>query len=93
MNEVKVFECPKYLTDNRSELDNTIVITPVDEMDNYFIIPLLLSGVTSYFPSRKPTIQEYELAEREGRSYDLTYDSPEWDPHEDTFYKQEIVAQ
>ena len=44
MDEVKLFECPKYLTDNPSELDHTIFITPVDEVDNDFIIPLSLSG-------------------------------------------------
>ena len=93
MNEVKVFERPKYLTDNPSKLDHTIIITPMDDVENNFIVPLSLSGVTSYFPTRKPTTKDYELAEREGRSYNLNYDSPEWDPHEDTFCNQEIVAE
>ena len=56
MNEVKVFECPKFLTENPRELDHAIFITPVDELDNDFIISLSSSGVTSYFLTRKPTI-------------------------------------
>ena len=55
-------------------------------------VPLSLRGVTSYFDTRKPTIQEYESAEKGGRSYDLTYDSPEWTPHSTMFHDQEVVA-
>ena len=36
-----------------------------------------LKGAIFYFPIRKPIIQEYKLVDDEGRSYDLTYDSPE----------------
>ena len=38
MTEVKLFKCHKYLTGNPSELDHANVITPVDDVDNYFII-------------------------------------------------------
>ena len=38
-------------------------------------------------------ISEFECAEREGRSFDLTYDSPEWNPHTTIFNQQEKVTQ
>ena len=90
MNEGKLFECPKYLADNPSEFDHTIFVTPVANVDNNFIIILSLYGFTSYFPTIKPTIQEYDLAEREGISYDLIYDSLEWDPYMDSFLTKRL---
>ena len=76
MNEVNIFECLKYLTDNPSKLDHTLVITTLEGNED-MIVPLSLKGVVSYFRTRKPSIQDYDLAEDEVRSYDLTYDSPE----------------
>jgi hypothetical protein len=38
-------------------------------------------GNISYFPTRKPTNQEY----RECRHMELTADSPDWDPHSRLF--------
>ena len=72
-------------------LQHSIVISPHGEQDS--VVPLSLHGVTSFFATRKPTLQEYEQAVIYGRSFDLTYDSPEWDPHSDTFSSQEMVAQ
>ena len=92
MNEVNVFECPKYLTDNPSELDHVQVNTPLEGNED-MLVSLSLKGVISYFHTRKTSIHEYELAEDEGRSYDLTYDSPEWKPHSETYNNQEIAAQ
>ena len=33
------------------------------------------------------------MAETNGRSYDLTYDSPDWDPHSPTFNEQEEAVE
>ena len=48
-------------------------------------ITLALKGVTSYFPTRKPTKHEFENSPR----IELTYLTPEWDPHSTTFQEQE----
>ena len=91
MNDVKVFDCPKFLTESPTVLSHSLVI-PSNEGDDYNVgVPLSLNGVTSYFDTRKPTLHEFELAEKEGRSYDLTYDSPDWDPHSTTYQSQETV--
>ena len=81
MNDVKVFDCPKFLTDNPDAQTHSILVPPAEGDDFPLAVPLSLHGVTSYFSTRRPTLYEYESAEKEGRSYDLTYDSPDWDPH------------
>ena len=50
--------------------------------DYNIAVPLSLKGATAYFNTRKPTLHEYEKDEKEGRSYDLTYDSPDLNPHQ-----------
>ena len=68
-----IFLNPKYLTENPSELDHALVITPLEGNDD-MTVHISLNGVISYFTTRKPLIQEYELAEDKRRLYDLTYD-------------------
>ena len=46
-----------------------------------------MKGVTSYFPTRKPTKEEFNSCPR----FDLTYEAPTWDPHSETFKQQEEV--
>ena len=52
-----------------------------------YIIPLQLEGVTSYFPIRKPTQEEYEALDNP--CYELTYETPDWDPHTKDFASRE----
>jgi hypothetical protein len=47
--------------------------------------PLELHGVVSCFPTFKPTQLEFETCDR----YELTYESPEYDPYATTFHDQE----
>jgi hypothetical protein len=54
MNGVSLDECPKFLTDN--PLDNTHAMA-IPSKDGAYLISLSLHGVTSYFPTRKPTIK------------------------------------
>jgi hypothetical protein len=82
MNDIKVSETPKFLADNPT--DKTHVITFHDG-EASFIIPLSLDGVISFFPTRKPTMEEYN----DDICFDLTYDSPVWDPHSTTFSERE----
>jgi hypothetical protein len=49
-------------------------------MSEQFVIPLLIAGTTSYFPMRKPTVEEFESCPNR---FELTYESPEWDPATD----------
>ena len=51
-------------------------------------IPLELHGVTSYFPSRKPTKDEYECTP-ESLRIELTAEAPDWDPSLKRFQQQE----
>ena len=92
MNDVKVFDCPKFLTENPDAKTHSILIPPSSGDDLPIAVPLSLHGVTSYFSTRRPTLYEYELAEKEGRSHDLTYDSPDWDPHSSSYCDQEVAA-
>ena len=66
MNDVKVFDCPKFLTDNPDALSHSIVIPSLEGDNSNVVVPLSLSGVTSYFNTRKPTLHEYETAESNG---------------------------
>jgi hypothetical protein len=56
-----------------------------DNVDDLLIIPLELHGVVSCFPTFKPTQEEFETCDR----YELTYESPEYDPSATTFHDQE----
>ena len=42
--------------------------------------------MTSYFPTRKPTKEEYE---RSSTRFELTSEAPEWNPHTNLFSNQE----
>jgi hypothetical protein len=56
-----------------------------DNAEDVLLIPLELHGVVSCFPTFKPTQLEFEICER----YELTYESPEYDPYTTTFHDQE----
>jgi hypothetical protein len=84
MNDVRVNEVPKFLTSNPTDETHAIVLGGNGDSEEY-IIPLSLHGVTSYFPSRIPTSDEVESCRR----YELTYESPEWDPQDNCFKEQE----
>jgi hypothetical protein len=78
-NDVRINECPKFLSENPNKDPHSIHIPDED-----FRIPLQLNGVTSYF-TRKPTLDEWNTCRR----IDLTYEAPDWNPHSITFEEQE----
>ena len=86
LNDVKVNEIPKFLTDKPDD-DSHALAMPREEEDDY-VIPLSLDGVTSYFDTWKPTKEQYEEAEIK---LDLTYELPDWDPTTDSFAEQEAA--
>jgi hypothetical protein len=56
-----------------------------DNVNDVLVIPLELHGMLSCFPTFKPTQMEFETCD----SYELTYESPEYDPSSTTFHDQE----
>ena len=51
------------------------------------MIPLELSGVTSFFPARKPTLEEYDRCNR----IELTSPDPERKPHDVQYSEEELT--
>ena len=84
LNDVKINETPRFLTDTLDELTHSIVI-PMADRDEPYVIPLSLKGVSSSFPTRTPTIEEFETLPH----LILTSDEPEYDPHDASFAAQE----
>ena len=83
MNDVKLDNKPKFLTEDST--DESHAILHEDNMGTLVNIILSLKGVTSYFPTRKPTKHEFENCPR----IELTYLISEWDPHSTMFQEQE----
>ena len=83
MNNVQLDDNPKFLTED--PIHESHAISCEDIMGALVNITLSLKGVTSYFPTRKPTKHEFENCPR----IELTYLTPEWDPHSITFQEQE----
>ena len=84
LNDVKINECPKFLMDEPSDIDHAIEVTNPE--GDHLVIPLTIRGVTSCFPSRKPTRDESENAQT---IFDFTAFDPDWDPHDPTYAEQE----
>ena len=72
---------------DREEHQHTIVI-PTPEHDDY-VIPLELHGIISYFPTRRPSLSKFDEATDR---YELTYETPQWDPSSPDFAAQEANA-
>ena len=86
LNDVGVNEVPKFLTKDPTDETHAMVLPPTDAGKEKYLISLSLDGITSYFPTRKPTRDEYENAEQ---CYQLTYGALEWNPASSTFQYQE----
>ena len=84
LNDVIINETPRFLTNEPTMLTHTLMI-PNEDADDHYIIPLTLHGVASTFPTRKPTIQEYESLSH----LCLTSEDPPYDPHDPTFAEHE----
>ena len=85
MNDIEVDERPKFLTRLPSNQSHAITFRG-DDGERDYTIPLSLQGVTSFFPTRKPTKPEFDSSES---VFEMTYAEPEWDPHSNTFEEQE----
>ena len=88
-NGLRVNDEPKHMVLTPTDYHHAISIPTGDDGDP-MIIPLSLSGVTSYFPTRKPTRQEWENTDL-SLCIELTAEDPEWDPHTNRFSEQEAT--
>ena len=83
MNDVKVDETLKFLTENPTDIMHAISGKDGDSIQ--VTIPLSLRGVTSYFPTRMPAEEEFNSCPQ----FDLIYEAPILDPHSEIFKQQE----
>ena len=87
-NDIFVNDEPKHMVEDPSEYNHAITVPSVTVDDEPFRIPLSLDGVVSYFPTRKPTWDEYNGTPEE-RVIHMTASSPEWDPSSNRFSQEE----
>ena len=59
MNDVKVFDCPKFLTENPDAQTHSIPIPSTEGDELAIAVPLSLHGVTSYFSNILPRGASY----------------------------------
>ena len=84
-NDVIVNDRPKFQTKDPTEDDHAIIIER-DDLSKYRI-PLSLRGVTSTIDVRKPS--ESEVADDSLERFELTYETPEWEPGTERFKELE----
>ena len=82
VNDVELCECPKFMEDSPSDTSHSLKVT--QDGDDFWI-PCGIRGVTSCFPARKPSQNEFATCRR----FDLTSEEPEWDPMSSTCQDQE----
>ena len=84
---VNINELPKYLAENPDKKTHAIIFSDLLNPNQPLTIPLLLKGVRSYFPSRKPRASEYE--DESIPHIDMTTEAPVLEPSETSFAEQE----
>ena len=76
----EVDECPKFMCKQPTTKSHAITIG-----DPELIIPLSLKGITSYIPTRKPTVDECKTC----KYIDITPNTSDWNPHDMDYAEQE----
>ena len=84
---LRINDEPKHMVPTPSEFHNAIYIPGNNDHDE-LVIPLSLNGVFGYFPTRKPTRDEYDASDP-AMHIELTSRWPIWDPSDDRFSKAE----
>mmetsp|Transcript_22891 Transcript_22891/g.32764 ORF Transcript_22891/g.32764 Transcript_22891/m.32764 type:complete len:206 (-) Transcript_22891:1381-1998(-) len=85
-NDVMINDEPKSMVDAPTDVHHCITIQQA--VDDPIRILLLLRGVTSYFPARKPTKHDFAQAKAE-QIIHLTNEDIEWDPSDTQFVRAE----
>ena len=83
MNGCRLQDTPKFQVGAPTENDHSVTIN--SESGDKIRIPFRPRGVTSYFPTRKPTPDDRENTLDK---YNLAVINPNWDPH-DTHYEDQ----
>ena len=86
MARVRINDIPKFLAEDPDEKIHAIIVDELPNLNEPLIIPLVLKGVTSYFPSRNPRASEYE--DYSILHIEITSEAPVWEPSETDFLKQ-----
>jgi hypothetical protein len=86
LNDVVMNETPKFQCANPTNLSHTITVRG-ENMNYELVIPLDLRGVVSCFTTRNPTQEEFNTCDL----YELTYESPVYEPSESSYAKQEAA--
>jgi hypothetical protein len=86
LNDVVVNETPKFQCSNPTNLSHTITVKGEDP-NGGLVIPLDLRNVVSCFTTRNPTKEEFDTCDQ----YELTYESPVYDPS-GSFYAEQEAA-
>ena len=89
MSGININELPRFLSEDPDDNTNAIIVNYTLNPNQPLIIQLILKGVTSYFPSRKPIEIEYE--DESIPHIDMTSEAPVWEPYEVIFGEQEDV--
>ena len=76
----EVDECPTFMCKQPTTKSHAITIS-----DPELIIPLSLKGITSYIPTRKPTVEECKTC----KYIDITPNTSDWNPHDMDYAEQE----
>jgi hypothetical protein len=84
LHDVIVNETPKFQSLNPTKLSHSMSVRG-DNVEDVLVIPLELHGVFSCFQTFKSTQLEFETCDR----YELTYESPYYDPSATIFHEQE----
>jgi hypothetical protein len=84
LNDMEVNDKTKFLTDKPTEHDHAICVVN-HEMNEELVVPLMIRGVTSTFPTRKPAQDEKNTCAK----FELTYDSSEYEPSNDWYATME----
>jgi hypothetical protein len=84
LHDVIVNDTLKLQSLNPTKISHSIIVRG-ENVEDVLVIPLELHDVVSCFPTFKPTQLEFETCDR----YELTYESPEYDPSATTFHEQE----
>jgi hypothetical protein len=81
VNDVIVNDRPKFQTRSPTEDDHCVIVSR-DDLSTYRF-PLSLRGTTSFIGVRKPT--DCEIQDDSLERFELTYQSPDWEPGTDRF--------
>ena len=86
-NGLRVNDEPKHMVSNPTKYHHAITVPGASDRDE-LVIPLALQGVIHYYPTRQPTMDEYNSSKEEYH-IDMTEQDVRWDPQRLDFEQAE----